>query len=492
MSDLEKKPGTEAVLHHHIPSTFIVPTPEEESRVIRKLDKRLLPLVFTLYSLAVLDRSNLGNAKIAGMQKTIDLTGDRYQLLGTIFYIVYICSQWTMVGWKAFKPHNFAAFTVLFWGFIASIQAAAFNWAGLMVCRAFLGLAEAMFGPGVPLYLSYFYPKDKVGFRHGVFLSGAALANVYGSVLAYGISQIRGSIGPWRILFLIEGLPTMVFAGFTWWFLPDSISQASFLTEREKEVALYFTSRNQKVDAGHETGVRWKEWFSAFKDPKSFLPGLMYFGCNVSFASLPLFLPTIISEMGAFTRVQSQGLSGPPYVLCFIVIITVCYVSDRTHMRGPYVALCALVAAIGFIINATTETSAPRYASTFLSVWIFGSIALLLAWIANLNGTESRRSGGYTIMYTIGQCGPVLGTEIFPPSEKPLYRKGMWISAGACLMVFTLAVILTFWLRWENAKMDRDGVPVPDPNDREDDLSDEAEDRRARARCLIDWRRSDS
>ena len=65
----------------------LVVTQEEEDRVIRKLDWRLLPFVFVLYSLSVLDRSNLGNARLAGLEDDIDLTGNRYQLLGTIFYI---------------------------------------------------------------------------------------------------------------------------------------------------------------------------------------------------------------------------------------------------------------------------------------------------------------------------------------------------------------------------------------------------------------------
>jgi MFS family permease len=64
-----------------------------------------------------------------------------------------------------------------------------------------------MYGPGVPLYLSFFYPRERLGLRTGIFLSGSALANAYGSALAYGISEARGSIATWRILFLIEGMP---------------------------------------------------------------------------------------------------------------------------------------------------------------------------------------------------------------------------------------------------------------------------------------------
>jgi len=62
-------------------------TIEEENAVIRKLDWHLMPLIFVLYSFSVLDRSNLGNAKIAGMSKDIDIAGNRYAWLGTIFYI---------------------------------------------------------------------------------------------------------------------------------------------------------------------------------------------------------------------------------------------------------------------------------------------------------------------------------------------------------------------------------------------------------------------
>jgi len=142
-----------------------------------------------------------------------------------------------------------------------------------MVCRAILGIAEAMFGPGVPLYLSYFYPRARIGFRHGVFISGSALANAYGSTLAYGITQIKGSLGPWRILFLIEGLPTILLAVWTFFFLPDSIMAAKFFNQREKDICAHMVGRNQIVEEGeNKAGARWKELLSAFTDPKGMKP----------------------------------------------------------------------------------------------------------------------------------------------------------------------------------------------------------------------------
>lgn len=70
-----------------IPDDFTPASPQEEAAVIRRLDWHLMPFVFLLYMLAVLDRSNLGNARLAGMEDEINLTGWRYNWLGTIFYI---------------------------------------------------------------------------------------------------------------------------------------------------------------------------------------------------------------------------------------------------------------------------------------------------------------------------------------------------------------------------------------------------------------------
>ncbi len=128
-------------------------------------------------------------------------------------------------------------------------------------------------------------------------------------------------------------------------------------------------------------------------------------------------------------------------------------------MRGPFCALSGLIAAIGFIINATSSSPGVRYFSIFLSVQIFASVALLLAWTANIHATESKRAGGYTVLATLGQCGPLLGTNVFPDSEAPRFQQGLWISASFCLLVTVVSTVLSLWLIRENKKMDKEGVP---------------------------------
>jgi sugar phosphate permease len=124
-----------------------------------------------------------------------------------------------------------------------------------------------MYGTGVPLYLSFFYPREKLGLRTGIFLSGAALANAYGGALAYGISQAKASIGSWRILFIVEGLPSVLLAFVAWFAIPDSPQQARFLNEREREIALALSLR-QPGDR-ESSGLQVKQVLDALLDYKS-------------------------------------------------------------------------------------------------------------------------------------------------------------------------------------------------------------------------------
>lgn len=191
--------------------------------------------------------------------------------------------MWTVAGWKHFPAHIWCACVVFAWSTLSSLQSSVSNFSGLAAIRFFLGVFEAMYA-GVPVYLSFFYPRDKVGFRQGIFISGSALANAYGGALGYAILLIKSNVPSWRILFLIEGLPTLLMTVVAFFMLPDSIRDARFLTDREKEVASYCINEGLVADTeeGQHTGVRLKEMVAGLRDWRSFVTGIIYFGCNVS------------------------------------------------------------------------------------------------------------------------------------------------------------------------------------------------------------------
>lgn len=181
----------------------------------------------------------------------------------------------------------------------------------------------------------------------------------------------------------------------------------------------------------------------------------MYFSCNVSFSSLPVFLPTILNEMG-FNRIKSQGLSAPPYFLSFLLVIATTYIADRTQQRGITIIIMSLVGATGYIILATTEKTGPRYTGVFFAAaGIFPCIGNILPWVLNNQGSDTKRGTGIAILNIVGQCGPLLGTRVYPSSDSPYFRLGMWVCAGFMLFNGALALGLRMLLAWENKKLDQ-------------------------------------
>jgi dipeptide/tripeptide permease len=180
----------------------------------------------------------------------------------------------------------------------------------------------------------------------------------------------------------------------------------------------------------------------------------MYFSCNVSFSSLPVFLPTILSEMG-FSPINSQGLSAPPYLISFLLVILTTWLADRTQQRGLTIIIMSLVGATGYILLAATSATGPRYFGVYLAAaGIFPCIGNILPWVLNNQGSDTKRGTGIAILNLVGQCGPLLGTRVYPASDSPYYRLGMWVCAGFMLFNGLLAFGLRCLLVWENRRLD--------------------------------------
>lgn len=329
--------------------------------------------------------------------------------------------------WKVVPPHMWAALCVFGWGLVSTVQAGVHSWSAMMVLRFFMGVTEVAFGPGVPYLLSFFYLRHELGLRAGMFLSAAPLANCFAGALAYGITSGSPALAKWRVLFLVEGLPTICMSVVAFFFLPDSPEKARFLTEEEKAIA-----RARGVQqAGATTrigGINWKELLEGLTDPKGWILGvgghfyenmdttdnkqLMYFSGNVAFSSLPVFLPTILRSMG-FSSVNAQGLTAPPFFLSFLTVIATTYIADRTQQRGIVIMILTAIGGVGYVILATVKSVGGRYFGVFLAAaGIFPAIGNVLPWVTNNQGSDTRRGAGIVILNLIGQCGPLLGTRL--------------------------------------------------------------------------------
>lgn len=209
------------------------------------------------------------------MSEDLSISSSQYEWILRSFYITYVLFEWMPILYTVLTPSTYIASCVLAWGIVASLQALATSFASLCVLRLLLGISEAAFSPGVPVYLAFFYKREELAYRIGLQISAAPLATSFASSLAWLITKLgqNSTIAPWRMLFLVEGLPSVLASVVAWFYVPDSPGEARYLSKREREVAV------QRLQAGRskpEHGKRqrkfnWNEIWEALRDPKCYL-----------------------------------------------------------------------------------------------------------------------------------------------------------------------------------------------------------------------------
>ena len=175
--------------------------------------------------------------------------------------------------------HIYISLCVMSWSLIAALQAIAGSFVSMLVLRALLGVGEAAFSPGVPFLLSFFFKRDELAFRTGLFISAAPLATSFASSLAWLITKAGAhiSIAAWRLLFLVEGFPSIIAAIFAWYQIPDTPNTAWYLSRREKEVArlrLKPDASTKKL-TNEESKLEWREICEALTDLKCWITAVI-------------------------------------------------------------------------------------------------------------------------------------------------------------------------------------------------------------------------
>jgi cyanate permease len=194
----------------------------------------------------------------------------------------------------------------------------------------------------------------------------------------------------------------------------------------------------------------------------------MYFSCNVSFSSLPVFLPTILTGMG-FTSIHAEGLTAPTYFLSFLTCITSTWIADKTRQRGLVIIVLSCIGGIGY---ATCHSIGVRYFAIFLAATgVFPAVANILPWVLNNQRTDTKRGTGIALLQMIGQCGPILGTRLFPSTEGIFYVKGMAVCAAFMFFNALLALVLRTFLDWQNKQADKQEAEVTAATAGEKDVS---------------------
>ncbi|KAK6373396.1 hypothetical protein LTS17_008416 [Exophiala oligosperma] len=460
---------------HHDPSWTgdgIDITDVDPRKTLRKMDLRLIPMLALLYLLSFLDRGNIGNAKIAGMEDDLNLSGTQYSLCATVFFFSYSAFEIpSNLLLKRFKPSVWLPTIMVAWGTVMTLMGCVQNYHGLLIARIFLGLAEAGLYPGVAYYLTMWYCTDELAFRQGLFFSAASVAGAFSGLLAYAISKMDGVGGyaGWRWIFILEGLVTVLAAIAAFFLLHDFPDTASFLTVEEKAWVVhrlkYQGSKKSGRAIAESDHFEWKYVTRALSDWQLYVSLFMYWGIVCPLYGISFFLPTIIADLG-YKSTTAQLLTIPIYITAAILAVVLCWLSDRGVRRGAarwvyvFVPMCVILVGFVMTIAASAVGGVPGvvYAGIFIAVCgIYPAFPQNVTWIANNLAGSYKRAAGMAMQIGLGNLGGAMASNFYRAKDKPKFLLGHGLELGFVVMGLVAVLVLRISYGRINAKRERSG-----------------------------------
>ncbi|KND86188.1 putative transporter [Tolypocladium ophioglossoides CBS 100239] len=442
-----------------------------ERNVLWKMDIRLIPMLALLYLLSFLDRGNIGNAKIEGLQEDLKLTPDQYNWCLTVFFFTYAAFEVpSNLLLKRLRPSRWLPIIMVFWGIVVTLMGVVQSYRGLLVARLFLGVAEAGLFPGVTYYLTMWYCREEIQLRQALFFSAASIAGAFGGLLAFAISKMDGvgGIAGWRWIFILEGIATVLIAVMAFFVIYDFPETAGFLTEEEREFVIRRLkyqgqiapgadptsesggTTHHDVQVGQAEEFQWKYVRQAFTDWQVWVNVFLYWGIVCPLYGISLFLPTILKSLG-YTSNAAQLMTIPIYITAAVLAIVLAYVSDRVGKRSPFVIGLMCVMVVGFTMCISSSNPRVVYGGIFITACaIYPAVPGIISWMSNNVSGSYKRSAGMAIQIGLGNLAGAMASNFYREADSPRYFLGHGLELGFIAMGLVAAFILLFGYRTIN------------------------------------------
>ncbi|KAI4113407.1 MAG: hypothetical protein LQ338_008181 [Usnochroma carphineum] len=394
-------------------------------RLLKRIDLHLMPLLCVIYGLNYLDKTTLSYASVMGIKKDINLVGDDYQWLSSMFYFGYLAWEYPTNRLLQRLPlAKYSSFCMIMWGLVLCCMAGVKNYSGALAVRFFLGVFEAAVTPGFALFTSQWYTKKEQGTRVGIWFSFNGWAQVFGGFVAYGIAKgtrLHGStIAPWKIVFLVTGLLTIVIGALFLIFMPDNQLNARWLNPLDRRLAVERVRVNQQgIGNKHFKPYQLKE---ALLDPLTWAFAFYALTADIPNGGISNFFSQLIVSFG-YSSEQSL-IYGTPGGAVEVVSLVVCgYLGDRFSNRLLISSSGLLLAILGMVLIVALPLSNNvgrliGYYLTQASPTMF--VALLSLIATNVAGYTKKTT--VAAIYLISYCaGNIIGPQTFRPKDAPRY-----------------------------------------------------------------------
>ncbi|KAF7331387.1 Major facilitator superfamily transporter [Mycena kentingensis (nom. inval.)] len=403
-------------------------------RLVRRLDFRLLPCLALAYILTFIDRSNAGNARVAGLSKDASLGNWGFNIGTSLYYVLYLlCEIPAVMLVKRFGNHLIPSAIIAFG--IITLGTAFINTPGqFYAVKVLLGMAEAFVLPGNAYIITQFYTREEVSARIGLFIfSGGFLSGAFGGLLASGLLRLppMGPLNTWRHIFAWEGVITMGLGAILAVLYPSRPEKTRMLTEDERRVVLARSTAGGQADNRFPS---WSQIRAVVFDPIVLVSALFYVINNVTVTGMSVFTPTILAlNYPGSSPIQIQLYAVPPNIAAWILSLILITLAMRYKKHGPAAPLR----------RHSDRDWLRDVARDRRDVRAYGPI--ILAWTVSNARTDAARGLSSATISGIGALGSITGSWTYFPNDAPTgYHVGNTLNVS--IASFVAVGISSLWM----------------------------------------------
>ncbi|KAF2756557.1 MFS general substrate transporter [Pseudovirgaria hyperparasitica] len=430
-------------------------SPEDNKRVLRKIDLALLPLLLTIYFLQSLDKTSLSYASVFGLLDDANLVGDQYSWLGSIVYVAQLVFQ-PIISFLLVKLPigKFISVMVLTWAIVLCGMVGATNFGGLLATRFLLGAAEAAVAPAFIAVVQMWYRRHEQTNRNASWYAMLGVVNILGSLLSYGLGHIDSRrLHSYQIIFLFCGLLTFVVSIFCFIFMPDSPMEARFLTHDEKVIAVERLRMNQMGVASRVW--KWEHVKECILDPKTWLWFSMLTAVSIPSGGITTFGPLIVKSFGfdSFTTILFNMPFGAVQI---ISTLGGAWAATKLKKKSPVLIILCIPPIVGILmlmfLEHTQANQAPLLVGYYLISVYPGISPLIYSWSGQNTGGDTKRKVNTGILFVGASAGNIIGPHLFTPAEAPRYARGLRVNLALFIVIMLVVVAAAAWIRILNRK----------------------------------------
>ena len=393
----------------------------------------IMPIVFITYSLAYLDRANFSFASAAGINDDLGITKGMSSLLGALFFLGYFFFQIPGAIYAERRSVKKLIFgCLILWGGCASLTGVVSNIPMLAAIRFVLGVVEAAVMPAMLIYISNWFTKSERSRANTFLILGNPVTVLWMSVVSGYLIESFG----WREMFIIEGIPAVIWA-IAWWFLvQDKPSQARWLSDAEK------AALQAELQKEQENIKAVRNYGEAFRNRNVIILCLQYFAWSIGVYGFVLWLPSILRNGTQMGMVEAGWLSAVPYLAATIAMVVVSWASDKTQNRKLFVWPLLLVGALAFLGSYLVGSSNFWASYTLLVIAGAAMYAPYGPFFAIIPEMLPRNvaGGAMALINSMGALGSFIGSWIVG------YLNGATGSPAASYIFMGSALLVSVWL----------------------------------------------